>query len=72
MRKDNPAVYECKRAKNTIHLWVLQFTGKEGTPGVPAYLDPRLEGAICENCKQVLNEIDTRDMLYEHKDECWT
>lgn len=45
MRKDNPAVYECKKAKNTLHHWV---RNDDGT-------------ATCKNCKLVLNKDDADD-----------
>lgn len=47
MRKDSPAVFECKASAGGLHRWAR----------LPDYT------AKCENCKIVLNKADADDVF---------
>ena len=52
MRKDNPAVYECKKDKRGIHHWIrYAATGR----------------AMCKHCKLVLTKEQTDDVFTERR-----
>jgi hypothetical protein len=46
MRKDNPACYECPRARSRLHWWLR----KAGTNQL-----------VCEECRLVLSQEDSDD-----------